>query len=87
MKKLLDKICSFLLICCYIAFGFIIGYVIASGNITMEKRESYEYANLLKCEQERYDYCPYCGEALHYEHHNLLNEDITNRIINEYLGD
>ena len=88
MKKILEKILDILLkitkALLFMAIGAFITYFVLSIHISLDKRESPEYANLLRCEQERYDYCPYCGKELTYTYHNPLSEEETQRIINEW---
>ena len=67
--------------------GALVMYIFLSVHITLDKRESYEYANLLKCEQERYEYCPYCGKELEYKYSNPLTQEATQDIIDRWLGE
>ena len=61
-------------------------YIFLSTKGLLEARESYEFAELLLIEQERYDYCPYCGEKLEYKHTLNITDDEKQRIIDKYIG-
>ena len=64
--------------------GFMIGCVVMMGKMTKEGRENYEYVNLLKCEQERYEYCPYCGKELSYKYHTPLSDETIEDLLSRY---
>lgn len=91
MKKILNKIADLLIIILsklvWITIGIFIAFIFFSTKGLLEARETEEFANLLRIEAERYDYCPYCGEKLEYKYNCNIVEEEKQRIINEYFGE
>lgn len=71
---------------CGIVLGFIICLFWISTKSLLDARHTDEYLNLLRCCEERYEYCPYCGHALVYKYTNPLNKEVTQELLLE-LGE
>ena len=84
IKKAFDGYCKFLIYLLAVIAGFMIGVVVTRGKMTIDSRENYEYVNLLRCEQERYDYCPYCGKELSYKYHTPLSDEAIEDLLSRY---
>lgn len=89
--KILEKIGIFIgkviIVIMLLILGATIGMIYFLSKTTLDNRESQEFADLLRIEAERYDYCPYCGKKLEYKYSCPINEGEKQRIINEYYGE
>lgn len=85
--KLLEYLTKILYHFIFILIGIILCYIFLSTKGLLEARESYEFAELLLIEQERYDYCPYCGEKLEYKNNFNISDEEKQRIIDKYIRD